>query len=282
MRSVRCWTAPAATAAISAPSTAAWPGSDATVPGVRAVVVAVEARVGQGEQQRGAARPRRQREPGDGQRQERVRALPEDAAVVVVAHAGVAACQPRDVGLDPHPAHEPRRRRTRSTACHARAVVHELGRRAGLARAPAEVGVLRGREAVGLVEPAEPLEQRARVGDVAGRVVPVELGDRASSARRRPGAAPRPGCGSVRPWSTASGFASWACEQRARPAAGRRPRRRRGSRRARPSPGASRCCAPPPARARRCPRPRRPRPRPPGPRATRAARSAARAGRASR
>ena len=32
MRSVRCWTAPVATAAISAPSTAAWPGSEAAVP----------------------------------------------------------------------------------------------------------------------------------------------------------------------------------------------------------------------------------------------------------
>ena len=58
---------------------------------------------------------------------------------------------------------------------HAR-VVYELARRARLDRPQAEVGVLAAVEA--LVEPAEPLEQRARVRDVAGLVPGGRLPDR--------------------------------------------------------------------------------------------------------
>jgi hypothetical protein len=137
---------------------------------------AVETRVRRGEQQRCAAGPPGQRQAEQRERQQRVRALPEVLAVVVVTQARVAARQSRDVGLDRHAPHKPEHARAVHRVPRARAV-HEGGGRSRLACAPAEVGVLAGGEAVGLVEPAQPLEERARVGDVARLVVPVEAGD---------------------------------------------------------------------------------------------------------
>ena len=119
---------------------------------------------------------------------QRVAAAVEDPLREQLAQVGAHLVRPQVLGGelgDPH--------LVAPAALEDRVVDERLGRedrrRARLGRAPAEVGVLARGRRVALVEAVQPLEQRARVEDVAGLEVrgqlgqPQRLGERARGCR---------------------------------------------------------------------------------------------------